>query len=157
MDSDDIKALIQKFGPPAYENANHVLSRLNENFWAAFYAKQREQIIFEALEQEFYDYDSSSGLFAPKSSDAIRVELSALMLKGSQDWTGFEALEQFRSAKNLNGPITLLRGQIVDVLRRNPWLHVVHQVLHQELQSVGGFAHSLDLSRGFQNDGMLSL
>jgi phage/plasmid-associated DNA primase len=126
MNSSDIKALIQKFGPPAYENANRVLSRLNENFWAAYYAKQREKIIFEALEQEFYDYDSSSGLFSPKSSDAIRVELSALMLKGSLDWPGFKALEQFRSAKNLNGAITFLRGQIEERDFFNQEHHYVH-------------------------------
>ena len=112
MNSSDIKALIQKFGPPGYENANHVLSRINESFWAAYYAKKRERIIFEPFEQEFYDYDSGSGIFTLKSSDAIRVELSALMLDGSRDWQGFKALEQFRSAKNLNGAITFLRGQV---------------------------------------------
>jgi len=112
MNSSDIKALIQKFGRPAYENTNGVLSHLNENFWAAYYAKKRERIIFEPFEQEFYDYDSGSGIFTLKSSDAIQVELSALMLDGSRDWQGFKALEQFRSAKNLNGAITFLRGQV---------------------------------------------
>ena len=126
MNSSDIKAILQQFGPPAYENAKGELSRLNENFWAAYYAKGREQIIFERLEQEFYDYDSGSGIFVPKSSDTIRVELSALMLKRSQDWQGFKALEQFRSAQNLNGVITFLRGQVEEGDFFNQEHHYVH-------------------------------
>ena len=148
MNSSDIKALIQKFGPPAYENANGVLSRVNENFWAAYYAKQREQIIFEPLEQEFYDYDSGSGIFMPKSPDAIRVEMSALMLNGSQDWQGFKALEQFRSAKNLNGAITFLRGQVEErdfFNHEYPYVHLGNCTLKFEpdgsKHSVEPFSH----------------
>ena len=42
-----------------YENEKGRLSSLNENFWAAYYAKQREKIIFEPDERAFYDFDSS--------------------------------------------------------------------------------------------------
>src|SRR5262249_45114666 len=105
-------SLIQKFGPPGYENDKGKLSRLNEIFWAACYAKTRERIIFEPDEREFYDYEPASGIFIPKSSDLIRTELNAMMLRAAREWSGWAALEQFRSARQLNGVIDHLRGHI---------------------------------------------
>jgi hypothetical protein len=122
----DIKAIIQEFGPPAYENDKGKLSKLNENFWAAYYASQREKIIFEPDERAFYDFDSSAGIFVPKSSDLIRKELSALVLDGAQTWNGFQALEQFRSERNLSGALTFLRGHVEERDFFNTPFHSVH-------------------------------
>lgn len=108
----DLKAIIEQFGPPGYENAKGHLSRLNENFWAAYYASNREKIIYEPAEGEFYDYTSDYGIFIPKSSDLIRTELSALLFEAAQNWNGYQQLERFRSAKDLAGPIAHLRGQV---------------------------------------------
>src|ERR1700751_1501597 len=94
-----IKALTDEFGPPAYENSKGKLSRINENFWAAFYASQRSKIIFEPNEREFYDFEPDTGIFVPKSADVIRTELSALILDAARKWNGFGALEQFRNAQ----------------------------------------------------------
>jgi putative DNA primase/helicase len=108
----DIKAIKQEFGPPGYQNDKGKLSKLCEPFWAALYAAQRTEIIFEPAEREFYDYDPSTGVFVPKSPDRIRTELSALVMEAARAWEGFSALEQFRSAQILGGVLLHLRGQI---------------------------------------------
>jgi phage/plasmid-associated DNA primase len=104
--------LIKEFGPPIYPDFKGKMTKLNEPFWAAHYARSREKIIFEALEQEFYDYDSNSGIFTPRSSDLIRTDLSALIFENSLNWNGYQALEQFRNSVNLSGVIQHLRGQV---------------------------------------------
>ncbi len=108
----DIKAIIHEFGPPGYENDKGKLSKLNETFWAALYAKNREKIIFEPCERGFYDYGSSTGNYVPKSSDVIRTEMSALILDAAQNWQGWSALERFRNAEKLAGVIAHLRGHV---------------------------------------------
>jgi hypothetical protein len=110
----DLKALIKEFGPPGYENEKGQLSRLNEIFWAAYYAKNREKIVFEPYEREFYDYGASSGNYDPKSSDVIRCELNALMFAAAHDWQGFQALERFRTSEFINSAISHLRGLVED-------------------------------------------
>lgn len=99
-------------GRQGTKNAKGQLSKLNEPFWAALYAANREKIIFEPCEREFYDYGLGSGNYTPKSSDVIRTEISALILDGAQNWSGFGALEQFRNAEKLAGAIAHLRGQV---------------------------------------------
>jgi putative DNA primase/helicase len=108
----DIKAIIQEFGPPGYENANGKLSKLNQPFWANYYAKNREKIIYESCEREFYNYEPSLGIYTPKSADLIRTELSAMVFAGGQNWQGFQALEQFRSADIIDKTVAHLRGHV---------------------------------------------
>src|SRR5437868_15450722 len=108
----DVKAIIQQFGPPGYENAKGVLSKLNQPFWADYYAKNHEKIIFEPCEREFYEYGPNSGIFTPKSADLIRSELSALVFDGAKNWQGFGALEQFRSADIIDKAVAHLRGHV---------------------------------------------
>jgi hypothetical protein len=108
----DIRPIIDEHGPPGYENSKGKLARLNENFWAAYYAKQRSKIVYEPNEREFYDFDSAIGIFIPKSSDVMRTELSALLLEAAHSWKGFGALEQFRAERNLGGALAFLRGQV---------------------------------------------
>jgi P4 family phage/plasmid primase-like protien len=108
----DISAIVDEFGPPAYENAKGTLSTLNENFWAAYYARRRTKLIFEPDERQFFDYDPATGIFVRKSSDLIRTELSALIFDAAQSWdTAWFPLQHFRGAQALTSVITHLRGQ----------------------------------------------
>jgi putative DNA primase/helicase len=122
----DLQALIDQFGPPGYENAKGKLTKLNEPFWAAYYAKDRERIIFEATEREFYDYQPPSGLYIPKTTDSIRTELAAILFDASKSLPGYEPLEQLRSDKYLSGPVAHLRGQIEQRDFFNQPFHYVH-------------------------------
>jgi phage/plasmid-associated DNA primase len=122
----DIKAIIQEFGVPAYANDKGKLTRLNDNFWAAYYAGYREKIIYEPCEREFYDFESTSGIFTPKSSDAIRTELSALVFEGANNWDGWYGMNVFRNAENLAGTITHLRGHVEERDFFNHPSHFVH-------------------------------
>ena len=108
----DIKSIIQKFGPPGYENAQGVLSKLNQPFWADYYVKNRVKIIYEPCEREFYNYEPSLGVYTSKSPDLIRAEMSALVFDGGQNWQGFQALEQFRSADIIDRTVAHLRGHV---------------------------------------------
>lgn len=47
------KICIDQFGPPAYENGQGQLTKLNEDFWGAHYAQQRTRIIYEPREKSF--------------------------------------------------------------------------------------------------------
>jgi putative DNA primase/helicase len=122
----DVKTITEKYGPPGYENEKGKLSRLNENFWAAYYARQKEKIIYEPGEQEFYEFDPGAGIFVPKSSDLIRKELSAMILEGAQQWDGFNALEQFRNERPLSGVLKHLRGIVEERDFFCPPCHSVH-------------------------------
>jgi putative DNA primase/helicase len=106
-----VKGIIQEFGPPAYEDKGRLAS-LNDVFWAVYYAKNREKLIWEPDEHEFYEYDPSTGIFSPKTTDTIRLECNALMLDAAKNWDGIGALAQFRSASNLAGPLSYLRGYV---------------------------------------------
>jgi putative DNA primase/helicase len=122
----DIKAIIEEFGPPGYENARGQLTKLNECFWAAFFAKSRERIIFEPLEREFYDYLPESGLFIAKSADSIRTELAAKMYEASKTFDGYRALEQLRTNANMAAAVSHLRGQVEERNFFNQPFHYVH-------------------------------
>ena len=52
----DLRALIQKYGPPNFTTKRNPVGTLNEVFWSAFLAELNE-IIFENLEDRFYRYD----------------------------------------------------------------------------------------------------
>lgn len=122
----DIKSIIQEFGPPGYENAQRQLTKLNEAFWAAYFAAGREQIIFEANEREFYDYLPSSGLFVPKSADSIRTELAAKMYEASKTFDGYKTLERLRTNSNLVAVVSHLRGQVEERNFFNQPFNYVH-------------------------------
>jgi phage/plasmid-associated DNA primase len=120
----DIKAIIQEFGPPGYENDKGKLSRINESFWADLYARHRQKIIYEACEREFYDFDGKN--FIAKSADSIRAELSRLILDGARNWQGYNALERFRETKVLSPIVSHLRGQVEEYDFFNPTANYVH-------------------------------
>ena len=122
----DIKSIIQEFGPPGYENAKGQLTKLNQPFWAGYYAKNREKIIFEPCEREFYNYEPDLGIYTPKSPDLIRTEMSALVFDGARNWQGFEALEQFRSADIMDKAVAHLRGHVEHRDFFNHPTHFVH-------------------------------
>jgi hypothetical protein len=103
------RTLIEKFGPPAFETQKGIT--LNERFWAAYYADQRTKIIFEPDERRFFDYDSDTGIFLPKSIDLIRDELAALVLAASK-WAGHQQLAALTGERHLKGVIAHLRGRV---------------------------------------------
>jgi hypothetical protein len=94
MNNINLKALIDQFGEPGYANSKGQLTKLNDNFWAAFYAQSRERIIFEPAEREFYDYIPILGIYDPKSADVIRTELSAIIFDGAKNWNGWFGMSQ---------------------------------------------------------------
>jgi phage/plasmid-associated DNA primase len=106
------KKLIKEFGPPGFKTKNGLLTELNETFWAAYYASQKQRIILEPQELEFYDFGSDSGIYDPKSTDKIRFELSALLLACARTWPSWSQLQRFRSASQINRIIEMLRGYI---------------------------------------------
>ena len=106
----DISDLIKEFGPPGYENAKGKLSKLNESFWAAYYARQQEKIIFEPDEREFYDYDSGAGIYLPEVVIESEPNLSALIFDSAQNWDTFQPLEQFREQRSLIVPCRTFAG-----------------------------------------------
>jgi putative DNA primase/helicase len=110
----ELKRLMDRYGPPGYENLKKQVSRLNENFWAACYATQREKIIYEFDEREFYDYAPLIGIFDTKSADVIRTELSELIMEAANNWGQWDwkGLERFRTTKDLAGVVSALRGQV---------------------------------------------
>jgi putative DNA primase/helicase len=123
----DIQPITKEFGPPGYENSKHKLARLNEIFWAAYYARQATKLIYEPNEKEFYSFDTDAGIFAEKSSDVIRTELAALILHAARTWdSSWLPLEQFRSAQNLSGAIAHLRGQV----EARDFFNETHRLVH---------------------------
>jgi putative DNA primase/helicase len=123
---DELKALIKQFGDPTVNNEKGGISRLNDIFWAALFARTREKIILEYDERSFYDYDPETGIYLPKSSDKIRVELNALILETARTWNTFYGLQAFRNTTHLNGPITQLRGLVEERNFFNNQEYLVH-------------------------------
>jgi hypothetical protein len=112
MNTIDLQLLIKKFGPPGYENSKGQLTKLNEPFWAAYYAASREKIIFEPTEGRLYDYRPEAGIFTPQSDDLTRTQLAEHLFNAAHSFTGYSPLEQLRSAQHVKGVIAHLRGQI---------------------------------------------
>lgn len=71
LPQDDGKELVDRYGFPAFKNEKGKLSKLNEPFWAAYYAAHETEILFEADEEEFYYYDEETGLFCPPTHKSI--------------------------------------------------------------------------------------
>jgi hypothetical protein len=59
----ELKRLMDRYGPPGYENLKKQVSRLNENFWAACYATQGGSLVtkmFVNFEPVCFGSDSRS-------------------------------------------------------------------------------------------------
>ena len=110
-DQNDLrKSISRAFGPPAFENDKGKLCKLNENFWAAYYANQASKMIYEPDERIFYYFNREAGIFITKSPDLIRTELSALIMECAQTWgSSFVPLMQFRNESTLSGVLSHLR------------------------------------------------
>jgi phage/plasmid-associated DNA primase len=118
--------LVEEFGPPAYRTSRGAITRLNENFWAGYYAQTKTRIIFEPDEQEFYEYDPETGIFVVKTVDAIRTELSALILAAAKEWRQWGGVATLRNANHLTGMISHLRGQMEELRFFNVQSNLVH-------------------------------
>jgi hypothetical protein len=117
---------------PAYwDKDNRYITRLNEPFWARFYACHEKSLIFETNEEQFYTYDEQTGLFLPQSVDSIRKNLAELIFQCSRIWAdrGYGSLEKFRSERVLHGIIAHLRGEVEQsdfFNRRGDWQRALH-------------------------------
>jgi P4 family phage/plasmid primase-like protien len=108
----DGKELVDRYGFPAFKNEKGKLSKLNEPFWAAYYAAHEPEMLFEADEEEFYYYDEGTGLFRLRSVDLIRKKLAEQILERARAWPALAELERFRNEPALRGVLAHLRGEV---------------------------------------------
>ncbi len=134
------QALIKLHGLPAQLLLTGELLKFNEPFWAAHYARQKEKIIYEPHEREFYNYDSAIGIYVPISPELIRSELSTTILQASRSWPRYSELEHCRNQNVLNGITGHLRGQLETRDFCNSTLYLVH---------LGNCTLQFNLSGGF--------
>lgn len=108
-----VRKLVKQYGFPYHLNKSGDVSKLEENFWAAYLASEQEHLLFEFCEKEFYSYEPKTGLFVTRSVDSLRKELAALILSASRTWKAehMAELAKFRSESVLRGILAHLRGQ----------------------------------------------
>jgi phage/plasmid-associated DNA primase len=108
----DLRSLIDQFGSPGYHNKQGGISRLNDVFWAHYFSQTKIKFIYEPFDNEFYDYSQQIGIFLPKSTDSIRIELAETIMDCSRKWEAWAGLRVFRNTKDLAGTLTTLRGVV---------------------------------------------
>jgi phage/plasmid-associated DNA primase len=108
----EIQALQKKFGPPAYENSRHRLSKLNEAFWAGLRARE-SRTIYCPEENQFYRYNSTNGLHELITEHKLRAEFEQRIYEAALSWgKTWSKLEEFRNTSSLNGIIGHFKGQV---------------------------------------------
>jgi putative DNA primase/helicase len=109
---DSVQGIVSQYGPPAYENDKGKLSKLNEPFWSALFA--RENIVaWEPDEQSLYRYQDNDGLYEIVSEELLRSSIAEQIFDSSQAWgEAWFALQRFRNSSQLSGIIDHLKGQV---------------------------------------------
>jgi putative DNA primase/helicase len=105
------KSLISQFGQPAFRYEKGTIKKLNELFWARFYASERIAI-YEPNEGQFYEYDPGTGLYVPQTPDLVRKQLAAQIEKADREWPDWRGIGQFCAESNLRGIIAHIRGEL---------------------------------------------
>src|ERR1700757_2002915 len=77
-----VSVIIQKYGPPAYENDKRQLSKINETFWAALYAREN-LITYDPVGCQFYRYNSHNGCHELTSQAAIGSQIAERIFSAS--------------------------------------------------------------------------
>jgi phage/plasmid-associated DNA primase len=103
------QSISAKFGDPYYKETKGGLA-LNEAFWAGLYSAEHITV-YEPDEGEFYQYDAETGLYILKSTDCIKTEISARLLRASRE-SSVLALQRKRTDSNLKSIVAHLRGQV---------------------------------------------
>ena len=105
--------LTARHGEPVYfgitKEGMPFVNRINEAYWAARFAKDRE-VIFDPAEGVFYQYDGKTGLFSVVSPDAVKQTVSENMLEFARSDDAFAGLEKLRTDRTLTAVVSQLRG-----------------------------------------------
>lgn len=80
-----LKRLVATYGPPAYENADGDITKLNEGFWAALRAAETHTI-YSPEERAFYRYNEERGIYEHWINEAILKDLSQRIFQASTSW-----------------------------------------------------------------------
>jgi P4 family phage/plasmid primase-like protien len=148
----NLNSLIQAYGPPHYPTKRNPVGTLNEDFWAAFIATQND-ILFESHEAEFYKYFQSNGIYRLFGSHLLLQQISNDILSASQNWSGYEALEQLRNTRHISGVLTHAKGYLHKdgaFDNKGGLIHVANGVLKLEDSNVELLPFSPELiSRSF--------
>src|SRR6516164_9744278 len=106
----DLAALINTYGPPHYPTKRDPAGRLNEVFWAHYFATLNE-ILYENLEGDFYQYcEKRSGIFYRLSEHLLRQQISNDILNGANNWPGYLPMAQLRNSRHIAGVHSHLKG-----------------------------------------------
>jgi putative DNA primase/helicase len=106
----DLAALIDTYGPPHYPTKRDPAGRLNEVFWAHYFATLNE-ILYENLEGDFYQYsEKRCGIFHRLSEHLLRQQISNDILNGANNWPGYLPLAQLRNSRHISGVQSHLKG-----------------------------------------------
>ena len=81
----DLRALIQKYGPPHFTTKSNPVGTLNEVFWSAFFATLNE-IIYENREGEFYKFNDR--IYGTVSPHVLMDQLTNDVLRFAKEQQG---------------------------------------------------------------------
>ncbi len=114
------KKLIEVYGSPCRMTRTKEGSKLagiNECYWAAAWSLHNLGL-YDALDEIFYRYDASSGLWISVSEDVLKQEIAALILHASRTYPHSKGLEDYRGDSEQSAVVRQLRGQLE---QRNPF------------------------------------
>jgi putative DNA primase/helicase len=117
-ESEYVRKIIDRYGPPAFLNDKGMISKLNEPFWAALRVRETNTI-FSPEENSFYRYNPSNGLYGKITEGALRADFAGRLYIASKSWKEWAGLERFRSSTQINGIIRHFEGQteLIDAFR----------------------------------------
>jgi P4 family phage/plasmid primase-like protien len=102
-------SLEDEYGQPVIFDMKNRIKDINQQYWAAFYAREN-RIIYDPTIQEFYQYDNYSGAFEPITIAAIKTEIGARMLEVSRSIVDLETLVEHRTDSKLSAVVNVLKG-----------------------------------------------
>jgi phage/plasmid-associated DNA primase len=119
---EEVRQLIDAFGPPSFRNEKDQPGRLNERFWSEFLALERN-MIFERNEKKFYLYNDTNGLYESLTAQMLKVHLSDLLREADAKWGGCQGIARLDTEKTRSAVIELTRGVVErrDFFVGRPW------------------------------------
>lgn len=126
---DDFSRLMEEHGSPIHVTKNGVL-HINEFFFAERY-QMENLVIFEPLEDEFYQYNVTKGLWETVSEDSIKWQFG-LDLKRAGDETNLDQFVFTRNDSMLSRLVRSLRGRVEKrdaFKKRSPVIHLANGML----------------------------
>jgi P4 family phage/plasmid primase-like protien len=139
-----LRELVSRFGPPAHINKDRELVRINEAFWAGWFAAEY-QIIHAAEEERFYVYNPSNGVWERRTVHAIKLILSERIRRAAREWNGYHSLALFDTEPQRRDIVALLRGMVEQkkFFENRPWaIHTQNTMMVLEDRRVRPVAFS---------------